>query len=175
VHYRFSLVLTPQFNRLSSSDSPQLAGIQSRRWSIAGGANLELFGAWGRFNTGISHDLLHRNDGTAINAGYQYSFHLGDWALTPGIGLRWESAALTDYYYGVSPAEARSGRPAYSPGSATNPYASIGLSTSLSEHWQFRSDLSYTRFGSAIHDSPIVDRSGSATLFIGFVYNPHSQ
>ena len=171
-HYRFSLVAVPQINRLSADDSPQLAGIHTRRWSIAGGANLDLFGDWGRFNTGISHDLLGRNDGTAANAGYQYSFHLGDWALTPGAGLRWESAALTKYYYGVSPAEARPGRPAYAPGSASNPYVSLGFSTSISEHWQFRSNIQYTRFGAAIHDSPIVDRSGSTTLFIGFIYNP---
>ena len=174
-HYRFSLLVQPIFNRLSASDSPQLAGIQTRQWSLAGGAGLDLFGDWGQFKTNVFHDLLHRNNGTGASAEYQYSFHLGGWSLTPGIGLRWENANLTNYYYGVSPAEAIPGRPAYSPGSATSPYASIGLSTAISEHWQFHGDLSYTHFASAIHDSPIVDRSGSPTIFIGFVYNPREQ
>jgi outer membrane scaffolding protein for murein synthesis (MipA/OmpV family) len=48
----------------------------------------------------------------------------------------------------------------------------LGLSTAISEHWQFRSNIQYLRFGGAIHHSPIVDRSGSPTLFIGVVYNP---
>jgi len=133
-----------------------------------------VFGDWGRFRIGAFHDLLDRNNGTEVDTGYQYSFHLGDWKLTPGVGARWENANLTGYYYGVSPDEAAPGRPAYSPGSAVNPYVSIGLSTSISEHWEFHGNLDYTRFGSAIHDSPIIDRSGSPTLFIGFTYSSES-
>jgi len=174
-HYRLALVVQPTLNRLSSSDSPELAGIQSREWSLAGGANLETFGDWGRFNLGVFHDLLDRNNGTGINAGYQYSFHAGSWSFTPGAGVRWEDSNLTNYYYGVSPAEARPGRPAYSPGSVANPYVSFGVSTSISEHWQFRGNIQYQRFGGAIHDSPIVDRSGSPTIFIGFIYNPRDR
>ncbi|HLW74821.1 MAG TPA: MipA/OmpV family protein [Gammaproteobacteria bacterium] len=174
-HYRFSLVVLPQFNRLSASDSPQLAGIQTRQWSLDGGANVDLFGGWGRFNLGVAHDLLDRNNGTGANVGYHYSFRLGDWTLTPGLGIRWESANLTNYYYGVSPAETIPGRPAYSPGSATNPFVDVSVSTAISEHWQFRGYLQYMHFASAIHDSPIVDRSGSPTIFIGFVYNPQEN
>ncbi|HEX4299501.1 MAG TPA: MipA/OmpV family protein [Gammaproteobacteria bacterium] len=174
-HYRVALVLQPTLNRLSSSDSPELAGIQNRQWSLAGGANLETFGDWGHLNVGVFHDLLDRNNGTSANLGYRFPFHAGAWTLSPGIGLRWEDSNLTDYYYGVSAAEARPSRPAYSPGSATSPYASLGVSTPLSEHWQVRGDITYLRFGGAIHDSPIVDRSGSPTIFIGFVYNPHDR
>lgn len=170
-HYRLALVVQPTLNRLNSSDSSQLAGIQSRQWSLAGGANLETFGDWGHFNMGLFHDLLDRNNGTSANLGYRFPFHAGDWTLSPGIGLRWGDSNLTDYYYGVSPAEARPGRPAYSPGSATSPYVSFGVGTSISEHWQFRGEIGYQRFGSAIHDSPIVDRSGGPTIFIGFIYN----
>ena len=171
-HYRFSLVVSPEFNRLSASDSPQLAGIQTRQWSIDGGAGLDVFGNWGRYNVSLVHDLLHRNNGTALNTSYHFSIPAGSWLITPGIGVRWEDSNYTNYYYGVSPAEAIPGRPAYSPGSATNPFVDLSFSTPLSEHWQFRSSLIYLRFGGAIHDSPIVDRSGSPTIFIGFVYNP---
>jgi outer membrane protein len=174
-HYRFSLTALPVFNRLSADDAPELAGIQDRRWSIAGGVNLDLFGDWGRFNAGVFHDLLGRNDGAGVNLAYQRPFRTGGVTFTPGVGVLWGSAALNDYYYGVSPAEARPGRPAYSPGSAASPYVSLGFSTPLSEHWQFRSDLRYLHFASAIHDSPIVGRSGATTLFIGFVYNPGGQ
>jgi MipA family protein len=170
-HYRFSVLIKPRINRLSASDSPLLADIQTRRWSLDGGANLDLFGDWGHLVTGISHDLLHRNDGTEIDIGYRYSIGLGNWRLTPSLGVRRESAALTNYYYGVSPAEAIPGRQAYSPGAATNPYIGIGLSTRINEHWRFNGNLQYTHFADAIRNSPIIDRSGSPLLFIGFVYN----
>ncbi len=78
-HYRFSLVVVPVISRLKASDSSQLAGIQTREWSLDGGANLDLFGGWGRYSIGVFHDLLDRNNGTGVNTGYHYSFHLGDW------------------------------------------------------------------------------------------------
>jgi outer membrane protein len=168
---RLSAVVVPQINRLSASDSPQLAGIQTRQWSIDGGLSLDVSEDWGNFRLSVLHDLLDRNNGTQANTGYDYPFHIDGWTLSPGLGIRWEDASTTAYYYGVSPAEAIPGRPAYAPGSALSPYARIGLSTSLSEHWQFRSFIEYTRFSSAIHDSPIVDRSGSATIFIGVTYS----
>ena len=170
-HYRLALVVQPTLNRLKSSDSPELAGIQSRKWSLAGGVNLETFGDWGHLDMGLFHDLLGRNDGTSARLAYRFPFQAGAWTLSPGVGLNWQDANLDDYYYGVSPAEARLGRPAYSPGSATSPYASFGVGTRISAHWQFRGELRYQRFGAAIHDSPIVDRSGSPAIFIGFIYN----
>ena len=174
-HYRFSLVATPEFNRLSASDSPQLTGIQSRQPTLDGGVALDLFGDWGKLNFSVFHDLLDRNNGAGADLGYHYPIPLGDWTLTPGAGVHWESAKLTNYYYGVSAAEAIPGRPAYSPGPADNPYAEVALSTRMSEHWSFRGSLRYTRFSSAIHDSPIVDRSGTPLVFIGFIYNPRGD
>lgn len=174
-HYRFSLVVKPRINRLSASDSPQLVGIQSRRWSMDGGANLDLFGGWGQLATGVSHDLLNRNNGTELTAGYRYPVRLQTWTVTPELGAQWQNASLTGYYYGVSAAEAIPGRPAYLPGAALNPYIGIGLSKSLGGHWRFFSRLQYTRYAPAIRNSPLVDRSGSRLLFIGFVYNTARQ
>lgn len=168
---RLSAVVVPQISRLKASDSPQLAGIQTREWSLDGGLSLDVSEGWGNFHVNLLHDLLDRNNGTQSGVSYDYPFHVDSWTLSPGLGLRWQNAAMNDYYYGVSPAEVIPGRPAYSPGSSVSPFLRIGLSTKLSEHWQFRSSLEYTRFGSAIHDSPIVDRSGSPTFFIGFTYS----
>lgn len=170
---RLSLIVKPRFNRLKASDSPQLVGIQTREWSIDGGASLDVTESWGHLNLSAVHDLLDRYNGTEMNTGYQYPLPLGSWTLSPGLGLRWNSGNFTNYYYGVSPAEAIPGRPAYSPGSAVSPYVSLDLSTAISEHWRFRGRIQYERFGKAITDSPIVARSGSPTIFIGFVYNPN--
>lgn len=174
-HHRLSLVAMPEFNRLSSQDSPQLAGIQSRRWSLNGGASLELFGRWGRYDLSVFHDLLNRSNGTVVSTGYKYPLQLGRWQLTPGVGLRWQNANLVDYYYGVRPAEAIPGRPAYAPGNALSPYADVSLSTPLTKHWRFRASVQYLRFADSIRHSPIVDRTGSTTLILGFTYDPRTR
>lgn len=174
-HHRLSLVAMPEFNRLSSKDSPQLVGIQNRRWSLNGGASLEVFGRWGRYDVSVFHDLLSRSNGTIVSTGYKYPLQLGRWQLTPGVGLRWQNANLVNYYYGVRPAEAIPGRPAYAPGDGLSPYADVSLSTPISKHWRFRTSVQYLRFADSIRNSPIVDRTGSTTLILGFTYDPRTR
>lgn len=174
-HHRLSLVAMPEFSRLGSNDSPQLAGIRSRRWSLNGGASLEVFGRWGHYDVSVFHDLLNRSNGTVVSAGYKYPLQLGRWQLTPGAGLRWQNANLVDYYYGVTPAEAIPGRPAYSPGGGLSPYADVSLSTPITKHWRFRTSVQYLRFADSVRNSPIVDRAGSTTLIFGFTYDPRAR
>lgn len=173
-HYRFSMDISPDFRRVEADDSPELAGIETRERSLDGSASLKLLGDWGSWNLSVSHDLLHRSDGTTVDTGYDHGFKLGAWNITPGIGVEWENADDVGYYYGVSQAEAIPGRPVYTPGSALNPYVSLGFSTELSEHWSFNANLGYTRFGGAIHDSPLIDRSGSPSIYIGFTYSENA-
>lgn len=174
-HHRLSLAVMPEFSRLDAKDSPQLAGIRNRQWSLDGGASMEVFGRWGRYDVSVFHDVLNRSNGTEVSTGYQYPVQLGRWRLTPGAGLRWQNANLVDYYYGVSPAEAIPGRAAYSPSSALSPYADVSLSTPITRHWRFRASAQYLRFADSIRDSPIVDRAGSASLILGFTYDPRAQ
>ncbi|MGH8397607.1 MAG: MipA/OmpV family protein [Gammaproteobacteria bacterium] len=170
--YSLSLMVRPRYLRLKASDSPQLAGLATRQISLDGGAVLSVFGRGGRLNLGLFHDLLNRNKGTEASLGYSYPIHLRSWTLSPGLGIIWESASLTNYYYGVSPAEALPTRPAYAPGAATNPYVGLGLFIPLTPRWRFFSQLRYTRFDTTIQHSPIVDTSHSlsATVALGYTF-----
>ncbi len=169
-HYSFALLAKPRINRLSASESPQLAGIQNRQWSIDGGGRFSLFGDWGGINAGVYSDLLHRYNGIEADLEYRYTFRMPGWSLSPGLGLAWYNSPLTDYYYGVSAAETAPGRPAYSPGRATNPFVQLGLRIPFAGRWQFLGNLRYMHFASSIQDSPIVDRSNTLTVFLGFSY-----
>ncbi len=168
--YTLSLMVRPRYLRLSASDSPQLAGLATRQISLDGGAVLSVFGRGGRLNLGLFHDLLNRNKGTEADLGYSYPIHIHSWALSPGLGITWESASLTNYYYGVSPAEALPTRPAYSPGAATNPYVGLGLFIPLTPRWRFFSQFRYTRLATTIQHSPIVDISGSLSATFALAY-----
>ncbi len=168
-HYAFAILAKPRINRLSASDSSQLAGIQTRRWSIDGGARLSLFGDWGQLNVGIYTDLLHRYDGMEADLDYRYPIRMPGWTLSPGIGVAWYNSPLTDYYYGVSQAEVAPGRPAYSPGRATNPFLQLNVQVPLGR-WQFLGGVKYLHFAGSIQDSPIVDRADTFTIFLGLSY-----
>lgn len=174
-HYVFSILAKPRINRLSASESPQLAGIQSRKWSIDGGGRLSLFGDWGRLDASVFTDLLHRYNGVEAELAYQYPLRMTGWTLAPGIGLAWENSNLTNYYYGVSPAEVAPGRPAYTPGRATNPFVQLNAEVPLGHRWGFLGGLSYHRFARSIQNSPIIDRSGTLTVFLGLTYRFESQ
>lgn len=169
--YALSVTLTPDLNRLRASDSPQLAGIRTRVWTVDGGVRFSLDEPWGRASATALHDLLDRNNGTTLSLGYEYPIALGRGArLTPGMGLEWESANLTNYYYGVSTAEALPNRPAYSPGPALDPSVHLDLAMPLSPHWRLGAGVSYTRFGSSIRESPLIDRPGSLAVVISLAW-----
>lgn len=169
--YTLNFGLVPQLNRLRASDSPALAGIQTREWTIDASMSLSMREPWGDTFFAALHDILDRNNGTELRVRYSYPIVLGAGRLTPAIGVTWESASLTHYYYGVSPAESLPSRPAYSPGSAINPTARLGYSIPVSDNWLLGAGVGYTHFDDTIRDSPIVDRSGSLSGMILFVYS----
>lgn len=174
-HYAFAILANPRINRLSASESPQLTGIQSRKWSIDGGARWSLFGRWGQLTSSLFTDLLHRNNGMEAELSYQYPIRGRGWSLAPGVGVTWDNAPLTAYYYGVSPAEAAPGRPAYEPGRATNPFVRLYSQVPVGKHWQFVGGLTYMHFARSIQNSPIVDRSDTLSVFLGLSYRFESK
>jgi MipA family protein len=174
-HYAFAILAKPRINRLSASESPQLAGIRSRKWSIDGGGRLSLFGDWGRFDAGVYTDLLNRYKGTEAELDYRYPIRMPGWTLAPGIGVAWDNSPLTDYYYGVSDAEVVPGRPAYAPGRATNPFVELNLQVPLGSHWQFLAGVKYLHFARSIQTSPIVDRADTLTVFLAASYRFESD
>jgi outer membrane protein len=169
-HYSFSILARPRINRLSASDSSQLTGIHSRKWSIDGGVRLSLFGNWGLLSASVFHDLLHRYNGTEFDLGYSYIIYLPGVMLQPGIGLKWENSQLTDYYYGVSPSETAPGRPAYTPARAINPYLRLSVGVPIGKRWRILAGGIYTHFANTIQHSPIVDQTYKFTAFVGVVY-----
>jgi MipA family protein len=169
--FTMSLVLLPQTMRLRSSDSPQLAGLQPRQWSIDGGLTLSSSRTWGTVSLSALQDVLARNKGTQLGLRYGYPIPLGGGVLSPGVGVTWESANLTRYYYGISNAEALPDRPAYSPGSASNPSAGLSYAHPISTRCRLTASADYTHFDRSIRQSPIIDKSNVMGFTLAFTYS----
>lgn len=101
------------FAGLDPDDSPFLEGMEKRGSTVEGG----FFFDWkpGKFRLSASAytDLLGRSDGqqAALDFSRSWRFNRSQWGITPSIGFVWQSSSFVDYYFGVSPEEARPGRP----------------------------------------------------------------
>jgi hypothetical protein len=91
--------------------------------------------------------------------------------FVPSIKLTYLSAAYSNYYFGVAPAEATPERPAYAPGSAVNTSVGLTLGYAVAARWLLTTTVGLETFDAAISDSPIVARDRRWRASVGLAYN----
>jgi len=158
------------FEGYEAKDSPHLAGMAERKGSL-------WLGAAATWHTGVvdlSAELLA--DASGHSKGHQLTlqaerrFQAGAFDITPRLALLRQDRKAVDYYYGVEKHEARPGRPAYAGSAAVNLQAGVRVGYTLApRQWMFV-DVSSTRLGSAIKNSPLVERSSQPAVTAGFLY-----
>lgn len=158
------------FEGYEAKDSPHLAGMAERKGSL-------WLGAAATWHTGVvdlSAELLA--DASGHSKGHQLTlqaerrFQAGAFDITPRLALQRQDRKAVDYYYGVEKHEARPGRPAYAGSAAVNLQVGVRVGYTLApRQWMFV-DVSSTRLGSAIKNSPLVERSSQPAVTAGFLY-----
>lgn len=93
---------------------------------------------------------------------------LSEFTLT--LGLEWKSSNLVDYYYGVRPEEAFSGRPQYAAGAGANHFIRFAARHRLGSQLSLVGMVEREFLSSAISNSPIVDKADVDTFFAGLYY-----
>lgn len=154
-----------------AADSPYLAGMDDRDFSLDAG----LAASWrvprvGQFEISLATDMLDRSGGQEAEISWTGLVRAGGWRLLPGVALSWQSDDMVDYYYGVLPGEAIAGRPAYAPGSALFPEASLLATRPLGERWELFARVSHSWLPSEVTDSPLVDQDGRTSVLVGLGY-----
>lgn len=149
-----------------ASDSGALEGMADRNARLwFGGAAI-----WHNDIANVSAEWLGSADGHKATLQISRGFQYGNFRLTPHVSAQWLSTENVDYYYGVRASEARIGRPQYQGDSTVNFSAGLRVDYRLARHHGLFLDVSATRLGSAIKDSPIVDRSNMTTVQVGYLY-----
>lgn len=153
-----------------ADDSPALAGMEERHAGFwLGGA-----ATWRNDIANLSAELLGDVSGNSKGSRFRLQlerrFDAGGAGFTPRVAAQWLDDKYVDYYYGVRPGEVRAGRPGYDGRSATNLEVGMRLDFPLAPRQDVFVDLSATRLGSAIRDSPLVDRSSATSLRLGYLY-----
>jgi outer membrane scaffolding protein for murein synthesis (MipA/OmpV family) len=165
------------FAGLDPDDSPFLEGMEERKGTLFGGVGID----WklGKFDLGFTAftDMLGRSDGqqASMDLSRQWTFGRYRWGLSPSVGVVWQSASLVDYYFGVSPEEARPDRPEFEGQAALNLRAGILTFYRLSPRLSLIALLRWQRLDNEIGDSPIVDKPRGYFGLAGITYRFGSE
>ena len=171
--WRFDLFLDRRFEGTPYDLTPdELPGLLRREQ----GADVGIGFAWRsprrmayveavRDATAVSH-------GGELRAGYREEFGTGRLRLRPHLVLSWRNSALNDYYYGVSPAEAVPGRPAYEPGAGGEAQLDLYAIYRLTNAWIAVAGVSAIRRPAGVRMSPIVEGDTvQVGALLGLVYD----
>lgn len=154
----------------TEDDSPMLAGMGSRHGGVWLGASARWRNDIAQVFSEVSGDVSGRSNGLQARLGIDKEFRLGRFGLTPGISATWYDSKYVDYYYGVTSAEALATRAQYSGRATVNTELSLRSRYMLSPQSALTFEIGATRLGSGITDSPLVDRSTTAKVGVGYLY-----
>jgi len=167
----FAPLLSLELDGYEADDSPILAGMEDRDFSLGLGFAAEVEWEFLEIETSVRRDVLDNSDGIIADLGLGIDGPISN-RLFAGveIGVNYQDSDYSNYYYGVLPTEATATRAAYEPGSTLNPFIQINVFYQLNKNWVLAGMLERTQFDSAIKDSPIVDSSGETMLMFGIAY-----
>jgi outer membrane scaffolding protein for murein synthesis (MipA/OmpV family) len=156
---------------LGNSDAEELVGIADRRWTLEVGPVIGWRALPVHVRLKTYAEVSGRHDGMISHLGVWWPFESARGYIVPGAELVYQDSDYTAYYYSVSEAAAAPGRPAYTPGSATNVAARLRWGYALTPKWLLSGSLGYEFLDDPIKSSPIVDADGIWKARIGIAYN----
>lgn len=168
--FSFSLRARYALDGYEADDSPFLAGMAERKDSLWLGGAATWRAGFGNLSAEVLGDASGHSQGAQFRLQLDRRVRAGAFGFTPRIAAHWMDRKYVDYYYGVQAAEARTGRAFHRGEDAVNLELGVRVDYALTPRQSMFLDLSATRLGNAIQDSPLVDRSGLAGVRVGYLY-----
>lgn len=152
-------------------DAPILSGMEKRRGGFWAGGAVEWSSSFVDVSAEWLADVSGNSDGQVVNLGVERTWRFGNHMLfTPYVGASWQDDKTIDYYFGVLDSEARIHRPAYAGESAINIEAGVRGVYMFDKHHSVLMGVDVTSLADEIKDSPLVDRSTTNRVLLGYVY-----
>jgi outer membrane protein len=125
------------------------------------------------FDLGLKflNELQGEHSGQQIELSIEREYIFGEFEIEPSFSIEYQSSDWTDYFYGVSRNEVRSGRAEYDPGSAVNFSVGLMAQRKLSNNMSLIGMIECTKLDSSIDNSPIVEEDLILETFFGIMYN----
>lgn len=153
-----------------SKDSPSLAGMAERKAGVwLGGSAAWRLGAV-TITGEVLADASSHSQGVRASLGLERAFPVGGRIeVTPRLVIHRLDRQVVDYYFGVRPEEALATRPRYRGEAATNVEAGLRVGTAIAPHQRLSLDVSSTRWGSSIRQSPLIDGARQHSVRVTFL------
>ena len=165
--WELSAILRYRFQSLDPDSNTFYQGLNERKQTLDGGIQAAYTGNWGRVRLNWVTDTLGNHKGEEIQLSYRYAWQWGPWVVSPFFSWSWQDDKLTNYYFGVSEAEARPDLPAFDAGESQ--WMTFGLNTSwqVTDRIQLFGNFAFGGTESEVINSPLVEEGGFSSVFVG--------
>jgi outer membrane protein len=169
--WEMALVGRIQTLGLGTSDSPQLAGLDDRKWGIELGPMVGYRGWPVHINFKTYTEIFDHHDGLISQLEFSLPREKSWGYIVPSVELIHENQDYANYYYGVSPSESNPQRPAYQASDALNVALKLRMGYRLTEKWLLYGSVGLEFLDSEITNSPIVEEDELWSASISVAYN----
>lgn len=163
-----SILATPRIG-FGAKDGARLADMMTRRSSLEAGFAAAYAIGEGGVRVAYLRDVTGASKGSTLQLGVAQRFELTSrFGVDAFATVSRLDAKTADYYFGVRDSEATAARLSYRPGSASSAYAGLRFNYDLDQRRTILFGYEATWLGSALADSPIVERRVGSILYIGY-------
>jgi outer membrane protein len=168
---RLTLQLAPRFQGFDDSDSYIFKNMKKRKLSMDAGLGFTYEKKDWKISISSMFDVLNKSNGYEASTDVSRVFRQGPLFFEPRLSLRYLDSNNVDYYYGVKANETNEFTSQYQGKAALNATLGLSISTPIFFNGFTQVSLDYTWYGSAITDSPLVEKDagiGARFLFSKF-------
>ncbi len=168
----FGLVGEFDMSGYEAKDAAILAGMTERKEGLWAGAKAEWETEFVSISAAWTADVSGHSKGRGFSLGLEKEWHLGAHTmLAPYVTAQWLDKKYVDYYYGVRAAEATAGRASYVGKGGLSVDIGLRAIYQFDEHHSLLLDVGISRLAKQIKDSPLVDRSSTNQVILGYLYS----
>ncbi|ENM5788680.1 MipA/OmpV family protein [Vibrio mimicus] len=132
-------------------------GMDKRNATVDLGVNADIALGDGTVSTYFQHDIFNEHKGYKTGVNYFHIVELGSVDFVPFAGVSYQNSDYNNYYFGVKDKEATAQRKAYRAGGDFSYNLGYKLVYPINDRWEVTQTSTYTRLGSDIAHSPIVE------------------
>lgn len=168
--HELTLGITPGFTMFNpdKTNNYKLSHLDRRKMAADVYLQYQRIFEYGTVGGKIFADVLGNADGFGADVFYKLPIFINQFTITPGAGLEFLSGDRTDYYYGISRAEAvRAGLPYYHADFSLSPYVSVEASLLTENGWNIFANAKYVFLSNEITDSPMIGDEQLLMLSVG--------
>lgn len=160
-----------QTRGLGTSDAPILSGLDDREWTLEVTPIIGWRGWPVHINFRTYAEVLGHHDGLVSELDFSLPKEWSRGYIVPAVGFIYQDQDYTNYYYGISPAEALPMRPEYQAGESLNTEVKVRWGYAITNKWLLSGSFGMEFLDDEISNSPVIDKDSLWSVNVGLAYN----